>query len=108
MEDPQSDFTFLSFFGHQTNIQNFYKIFIPKEKLFDNKHKIPEFAATLSWELYNVKYEEGSSELEIEIKLDGDYLDIKSCPNGICPVQQFLDYTEKILEGDTFEEFCHS
>jgi len=58
-----SDLKFLGFFGHDTNIQNFYKLFIQdKEKLMSNKHRIPEFAATLSWELFEIESSKSSAD----------------------------------------------
>jgi len=55
-EKSTPDLKFLGFFGHDTNIQNFYKLYIQdKEKLMSNKHRIPEFAATLSWELFEIE-----------------------------------------------------
>lgn len=81
-----SKLKFLGFFGHDTNIQNFYKLFIGNENLYTNKHRIPEFAATLSWELFQVQVNDDENKYELQIKVDGDYLDTEGCPNGICDV----------------------
>jgi len=62
-QDDEQSLKFLGFFGHDTNIQNFYKLYIrDKGKLMMNKHRIPEFAATLSWELYEIEGTQEGSE----------------------------------------------
>merc|ERR1712216_376013 len=54
IEDPGSPDKFLGMFGHDTNIQNFFKIFMTHDEILRNKHRIPAFAATLSWQLFQV------------------------------------------------------
>merc|ERR1712216_702823 len=54
IEDPGSQDKFLGMFGHDTNIQNFFKIFMTHDEILRNKHRIPAFAATLSWQLFQV------------------------------------------------------
>jgi len=106
---PDSEKKFFGLFGHDTNIQNFYKVFMNEEEIYSNKHRIPAFAATLSWELYQVAKPQnylGRPQFELEIRVDGDPLDLKACPKGRCPVGPFLEFSKGFLKGPSYEQFC--